>query len=156
METIIDGMTVLFDECDLPIINGHRWKLNRKKYEIQDQAYFQASIKGDTIHLHRVIMGLSRGDKLYVDHIDGNTLDCRRSNLRICTNKQNIQNRKRSKNNTSGYKGVCLDKETGKWHAYITADKKFHSLGCFMTKEEAHAAWVGAAKILHGEFARFE
>lgn len=156
MEIVIDRFVVLIDPEDYEIIVSHDWRLNRKKYEIQNQAYFQAAVKGKTIHLHREIMGCIHGDKKYVDHIDGNTLDCRKSNLRICTNAENIQNRKRNKNNTSGYKGVTFNKKEKKWLAYINANMKHYRLGSFNTKEEAHAAWIGAAKALHGEFARFE
>lgn len=156
MKVFIDGIEVEIDENCLDIAVSHVWKLNKKKFDIQGQYYFQAAVKGRTIHLHREIMGCVRGDKKYVDHISGDTLDCRKKNLRICTNAENIRNRKINRNNTSGYKGVHFSKKNKKWKATIMSDKKLYTIGSFQTPEEAYAAWCGAAKILHGNFARYK
>lgn len=89
-----------------------------------------------------------------VDHRNGVTDDNRYLNLRPATKSQNIANSKLRRDNKSGFKGVCLEPSTGKWMANINKDKKRHYLGLFSTPEEAHAAYVAAAKKLHGQFAR--
>ncbi len=90
-----------------------------------------------------------------VDHIDGDGLNCRRSNLRDATPRQNVWNSRLAKTNTSGYKGVSFDRRRGRWHAYIIAAHKQNDLGHFDSAEEAAAAVVKARAKLHGEFARF-
>src|ERR1043165_3940616 len=88
-----------------------------------------------------------------VDHIDGNGLNNRRSNLRLATYAQSSMNRGRNIKNSSGYKGVDL--KDGKWRAEIQVSRKKVYLGRFSTPEEAYAAYCEAAKKYHGEFANF-
>ena len=100
--------------------------------------------------IHRIITNAPNGFE--VDHINGNTLDNRRSNLRVCTSSENQHNRRINMNNRSGVKGVGLH-NNGKWRARIKLNNKSIFLGYFDTKEEAASA-VAAARIkLHGEFA---
>lgn len=110
--------------------------------------------------LHQVILSRILGRELKageeVDHIDGDGLNCCRSNLRLATRLQNARNMRKSRANTSGYKGVTLEKESGKWRAQITSMGKKYNLGRFLTPEEAHEAYCKAAKEYFGEFARFE
>lgn len=106
-----------------------------------------------TIYLHRYIMNAKKGD--LVDHINGDTLDNRRSNLRICSHKQNIRNAKAIRsNNTSGHRGVAMIKKSGRWLARICVDYKNIHIGCFSKKEEAIAAYKESAKKHFGEFSR--
>ena len=105
------------------------------------------TIKG----LHQVIMNAPKG--FVVDHINGDPLDNRRCNLRICTQEDNKINRCIYKNNTSGYKGVSKH-ANGKWQSEITKNGKSKYLGLFPTPELAYAAYCKAALELHGEFAR--
>lgn len=104
------------------------------------------------IAMHRVVMQRTNGDAplqdALVDHISGDTLDNRRSNLRICTKMQNQWNQKRNSANTSGFKGVT--KVGKKWRARL-GNK---NLGYFDTAEEAHAIWAESAQNTYGEFAR--
>ncbi len=104
-----------------------------------------------TIYMHREISGLQKGDKREVDHINQNTLDNRRENLRICSHVQNGWNRVPNRRNTSGYKGVVLTKVG--WKATISANKKLYVLGVFEKAQDAHKSYVEAAKKLHGKFA---
>lgn len=105
---------------------------------------------------HRVAWLLHYGSwpekGLCVDHINGDRADNRIENLRQATYKENFTNRKKPKNNTSGYKGVC--KDGSKWRASICKDRKSYTLGTFNTPEEAYDAYCRAAAKLHGEFAR--
>lgn len=106
--------------------------------------------------MHREILGLQYGDPRKGDHIDsGNTLLNIESNLRIVNSSQNAQNKRMDRNASSGFKGVYLDKRTGKYLVRIMLDHKSKHLGYTKTAEEGHALYCAGAKQLHGEFARF-
>jgi len=102
--------------------------------------------------MHRVIMDCPEGKE--VDHKDFNTLNNQRSNLRVCSTSQNCQNRRKSAVNTSGYKGVVLDKRYNKWVTRIKKDRKMIYLGSFKDKEVAALVYDNAARQIHGEFAK--
>jgi hypothetical protein len=91
-----------------------------------------------------------------LDHINGDGFDNRIGNLRLATSTQNHGNARTPKHNTSGLKGAYWDKRAGRWLAQIKHQRKQHHLGYFDTAEEAHAAYVEAARRLHGAFARIE
>ena len=103
-----------------------------------------------TIDMQRMIMNNPKG--MFVDHINGNTLDNRRSNLRLSTISENSMNRKKKSTNTSGYTGVHKVKD--KWIARISTSSGRISLGTFDTSQEAYAAYCAAAIKHYGEFAR--
>ena len=100
--------------------------------------------------MHKLLCPCEPGRE--VDHVDGNTLDNRRHNLRSVTRSQNSINKRAPKSNTSGFKGVSQVR-TGKWAAYIKKDYQKHHLGTFDTKEEAARAYNRAARQLFGEHA---
>lgn len=104
--------------------------------------------KRPIILMHTVLTGFGR-----TDHIDGDTLNNRRRNLRDSTPSQNQANRKLQKNNTTGFKGVCKISGKDKWVAYIRVKGKVINLGTFKTPEEAHEAYMKAALFYFGEFA---
>ena len=116
--------------------------------------YFRSSYRGKVARLHRVVMNAPRG--MCVDHINGDTLDNRRSNLRICTRGENNTNRGMRKTNTSGKKGVHRIKGNLKnpWRTQINAQGKRIHVGVFATLEEASAAYDQAALKYHGQFAQ--
>jgi hypothetical protein len=89
-----------------------------------------------------------------VDHIDGNGLNNKLSNLREATRSENCRNRGANCNGTSGYKGVHWHKRTKTWHARIMANGKSFFLGQFVEREKAHEAYVKASHELHGQFGR--
>lgn len=91
-----------------------------------------------------------------VDHINGDAADNRLFNLREATDCQNLQNRPKQRNNTSGFKGVTWHRGGQKWLAQIRADNSSRYLGLFDDPQKAHAAYCAAAAELHGEFARTE
>jgi len=100
--------------------------------------------------MHRMIMQPPEG--MVVDHINGNGLDNRRCNLRICTQEQNARNNAPKGNGASRFKGVFPCGK--KWGAKVTHRKKTHRLGVFADEVEAAKARDRLALKLHGEFAR--
>lgn len=88
-----------------------------------------------------------------IDHKDRNPGNNRFDNLRLATHAQNLKNQRKPKNNTSGFKGVKLDKRNGRWIARITMEYKDVHIGCFATAEEAAKAYDDAALKHFGEFA---
>jgi hypothetical protein len=110
----------------------------------------------ECIFLHRFLCGIKYRDKEIVDHINGNTLDNRKCNLRICTNAENLRNQKRSKRNKTGYKGVSFDKNRKKYKACIRVNGIGIFLGRFNNPIVAYEAYCEASKKYHGEFGRTE
>lgn len=88
----------------------------------------------------------------HVDHISGDTLDNRRENLRLVTNKENVRNSAKAANKLSRFKGVY--KMKNKFHALVICDAKRYRISPFNTEEEAALAYNKLAKLLFGEFAR--
>lgn len=100
--------------------------------------------------MHRFIMNCPKN--LQVDHINGNKLDNRRKNLRICTLKQNCRHKGFSKNNTSGYKGVYWDNTHKYWVAKLEKNRKIYAF-YFKDKLIAAKKYNELALKYHGEFA---
>ena len=88
------------------------------------------------------------------DHINGNPLDNRRSNLRWCTPAQNRENSSKWNRNTNGYKGIYYEEDRGVWRAEIRKAGRKVFLGRFHTKREAAIAYDHAALGYFGEYAR--
>ena len=147
---LTQGKVALIDDCDVEqaeykwcaLKNGHTFYVVRCEWLIKN--------KQKTISLHREI--LKPGPGLQVDHVDGNGLNNRRSNLRIATGGENSRNQRLAKNNISGYKGVRW--EANKWRARIMLNDKLKHLGYFTDPIEAAKAYDKAAVELFGEFAR--
>jgi hypothetical protein len=162
----ISGYDVMLDDEDVERVTAWKWCLSGQDGRNQGLYYFlHAALRKEPtgewvfdVHhrLHRFIMGCAPRDGKVVDHIDGNTLNCQKSNLRICTQAENKRNRKLNKNNTSGYKGVHQIKGTGLWRACIYLDRKQKVLGYYASPEEAYEAYKEAALKYHGEYARFK
>lgn len=93
------------------------------------------------IYLHREVLDLPPHDPRKGDHINGDTLDCRRSNLRVVTNAQNAQNQG-SRGGSSAYRGVTWDKSRGKWMASATLNGRRTTIGRFDSELDAHRAAV--------------
>jgi hypothetical protein len=114
--------------------------------------------KQKQIRMHRVILERMIGRDIqtgeFPDHIDGNPLNNSRDNLRLVTRAQNNQNSRMRKDNTSGCKGVNLNKTTNKWQVVIMANKKSHRLGSYDDYDEACRVANEFRERLHGEYAR--
>lgn len=144
------GFVALIDECDRDLASN-RW---HSRFGIR--CYAVQRIDKNLVLLHRLIVSRIMGRDIQkdevVDHINGDSLDNRRVNLRLVTAAQNSRNRKRNSLNTSGLKGASFDRKTGKWLATIKLDGKTIYLGKFPTVEEAHDAYVAGSIKYHGEF----
>jgi hypothetical protein len=110
-----------------------------------------------TLVLSRAVMAMELGRELepteHVDHRNHDTFDNRLDNLRVSTPAENSHNKRKSKSNTSGYKGVSLHRKTGRWLAQIVHNRKWVYLGLHPTRESAAKAYDNAAKTLHKEYA---
>jgi hypothetical protein len=98
-------------------------------------------------HLHRWIVDLN-DPNLIVDHLNGDGLDNRRENLRVCTRAENNKNMRKRNDNSSGYAGVHLETESGLYVAKIQVEGKVHFLGRFDRLDQANIAYRSAAKVL--------
>lgn len=121
---------------------------------LNDNGYIDISINTRAYRAHRLAW-LYCFDELpeeQIDHIDNDRTNNRLDNLRLATNLQNSYNKGVSKLNTTGYKGVSLDKRCNRYRAYISVEGKQKSLGYYSTAEEASQAYIDAAKKLHKDF----
>lgn len=145
------GHSILIDKEDLPLVKEYSWHVSKDSKSINNY-YARTKINGKYLALHRFIMNPE--PNMAIDHINHNGLDCRKINLRICSNTHNIKNRlKPNMNCSSIYKGVSNIKNTDKWIAYITHEGNRIYLGYFACEIEAARAYNEAAKQYFGEFA---
>lgn len=144
------GLYVIVDIRDAHLAT-HKWyaeERNRTVYARRDLPRGPAD-KRRKQYLHQAIL-----DVKFVDHRDGDGLNCRRCNLRSANASQNACNRRHHHDNTSGFKGVSWSKQKRRWRATITLGGKQRNLGLFDAPEQAARAYDAAARRLHGEFAR--
>jgi hypothetical protein len=140
------GKFALVDDGDFEYLNQFKWCFNGQ------YAARRGAIRGKSlIRMHRVVMCAPAGYE--VDHINGDKLDNRRANLRLCTRAENQRHKARNRQNTTGYKGVRIDKRDGYFSARIRFDNKELHLGRFRNAVDAARAYDAAAKKLHGDFA---
>lgn len=139
------GQVALVDDADFRKIACYSWSATSGTV-----IYAQRKNGRKNVLLHREIMAAP--DNLQVDHINGNGLDNRRANLRVCTRSQNLWNQRRRAKNTSGFKGVNKNGDT--WRARIKVNNKEIALGCYKDAIQAAKAYDYAAKKYFGEFAK--
>ena len=132
------GRNTIVDDSDYELLINYKWTStgsNGSYYAYNDDLGF----------MHRYLMNLSNGQSL-VDHKDGDSLNNQRHNLRLCTHRQNMCNRKSMKNSTSKYLGVFWEKARSKWVAQISINNKLKKLGYFKTELEAGILYNKASR----------
>lgn len=149
------GLVALIDDCDWERLRNFRW---RAKWDHRAHSFYVLrDIRGvpgvrlTTRCMHQDILCVERGT--IVDHVNHNTLDNRRANLRICTASQNMANRAKQSGTSSRFKGVTLHRKTGRWQAAIFRNGRGFYLGLHSTEEAAAMAYDVAALDKFGEFA---
>ncbi len=161
MKTVVDNLTeavslvpltqntdAIVDAEDLISLSECRWNVSSQG----KLRYARRKNKGKTVYMHREIMNIPNG--VQIDHINGNGLDNRKVNLRICNHSQNQQNRAKRGNKSSRFKGVDWHKLSKKWRARICINRKRIHIGYYNSENEAAKAYDQKAVELFGEFAR--
>ena len=142
------GQTFQIDSDDWNRVSKHKWWIDRL-----------GRPQTDICH-KRVLLGrfiTNPPDDMVVDHINGDIKDNRKSNLRICTRKQNQRNRTvLNKNSTSGYRGISWDKAREKWTAQLSLNYKHIYLGRFVDINDARRVVQEAIKKYHKEFSNLK
>lgn len=136
------GLVCTVDDEIFPIVSQWKWHAlggrNGRFYAFRIQYEGQERIR---ILMHRLILGLPPGNDPRVDHIDGDSLNNQRSNLRPVTHAQNMQNRRGARaGSVTGVRGVCIDKRTGSYIAQVRVNGKGVLRKYFKTLEEADQA----------------
>jgi hypothetical protein len=147
------GYYAIVDAADFDRINKNKWSARCSKgtnfYAIRNTKNADGS--HTTVSMHQEIMGIPNAD-----HISTDGLDNRRNNLRPATINEQMRNRKRQRNNTTGFKGVSLNSRKDRYVARIQVNLAAIHLGTFSSGAEAHEAYKTAAVHYFGDFARFD
>lgn len=141
--TTAQGLPFLIDDEDEEKVRKYNWN--------SSHGYIKTTVKNKTLVLARYLMNAPAG--FVVDHVNHDTLDNRKENLRVCTHQQNLQNASMYKNNKTGYKGVHFNQRLQKFQAYIRVNKRLIHLGLFQTAEEAYEAYRVNARATFGSLA---
>ena len=152
---LTNGMIAVVDSDDYVRVSGFSWvpvsgRRGAKTTYAVTRSRIGRGVRVSTL-MHRIIMNAPLG--ILVDHRDGDGLNNRKSNLRLATNQQNLANRGKNRNNSSGYKGVRRARSGGKWVARIKVGGIEHHLGSYVSAAMAVSAYNAAAKKYFGEFA---
>ncbi|MED3832962.1 HNH endonuclease [Peribacillus frigoritolerans] len=139
------GKFAIVDDGDFEYLSQFRW-------HVTDHGYACRKNSSKNVYMHRELMGFPKG--LQIDHINGNGLDNRRSNLRVVTAHENRKNSGIRSDNVSGYKGVSWDRKNSKWKVGITVSSKWIHLGRFESLTDAAKAYNDGAIKYNGEYAR--
>lgn len=152
---LTQGKVALVDDEDFEKLNILKWAaMKRRKHIDKFVAFRNGYINGKmrVIRMHRFILNVT-DSKIQVDHINGNPLDNRKENLRLCSNAENNMNKEIRPDNTTGYKGVYFHKRANKYLSQIWYNQKHYYLGLFESPIDAAKVYNAKAIELHGEFA---
>src|SRR5512143_1589813 len=146
---LTNGYVAKVDEDWFDRLSGIRWRaLLLRDSSAKPRVYAYNRSIG---YMHRIVCACDSG--LVCDHVNGDTLDNRKANLRPATASQNCMKSRKRAGTTSAHKGVHFEKWSGKWRARIKFNGSQQSLGRFSSETEAAAAYNTAAVVLHGKFA---
>ena len=152
----ISGYDVIIDDEDFNIISGKKYNIDNATLLRSGHCYFLRNVKVDGKYtvssLHRDIMGCKPRDGTVIDHINRNTLDCRKENMRFCTRAENSRNNKIRTDNVSGIKGVSWVKSSKRWQVVIKYNGKLIHCGTFKDIEDAKKSYENASIKYHKEF----
>lgn len=150
------GNYALVDDADFDWLMQWKWHADNGRHTLYAKTHMPPISGGakKKARMHRILLGITDRN-VFTDHIDGNGLNNQRSNIRVCTNYQNVMNKAGTISGTSKYKGVSWSKQTSKWIARIRVKGNKHDthLGTFVFEDDAALAYNEAAKIHYGEFA---
>mgnify|MGYP000851944013 FL=1 len=146
------GLVALVDEADFDMVSRFNWAARRSGRTFYATTARHCRRPSGLIYMHRMLLLPAPDEE--VDHVNGDGLDNRRCNLRLCTHAENGRNQRRPTNNTSGVKGVSWNSGRGRWEANIKTGGVSHFLGYFDSIDAAARAYDAAALAEHGEFAR--
>lgn len=147
------GKTTIVDDDSYEYLNKWKWHCTSRNYAMRTE---MINGRKHGVLMHRFIMNAEKG--VEVDHINHNTLDNRKENLRICTRNENEHNRSKTnienpRNYSSKYKGVAINKQNNYYEAKIIKDSKKIFIGYFEDEVVAANAYNEYAKKYFGEFA---
>ena len=153
---LTSGQFAIVDDADYDWLNQYRWYVNKNcsgGFYAYRKIYCKNTKKQHSMAMHREILGLKKGDPQQTDHINHNTLDNRRDNIRICTPQQNHFNRKSDSNSSSKFKGVSWYRQKEKWSVQIFVNGRLWHLGYWNIEEVAALRYDMVAIREFGEFA---
>ncbi|MEN0652412.1 MULTISPECIES: HNH endonuclease [Hyphobacterium] len=143
------GYSATIDADDAERVLSHRWYANETGYGVYAAAYIRPApdARASRVYLHRFLVGARKG--MTVDHVNRDTLDNRRANLRFATPLRQTLNRVTPTGN-AGFKGVYFDKRRGNFRASIKFEYRARHIGVFDTAEAAARAYDAEAVRLFG------
>lgn len=147
------GLFTIIDVNDLERVRGYSWQVKPLRFTNYAVAASRGRHATKRVYMHRLILGLSKGDGIEVDHINGNGLDNRRANLRRATSSENHYNRRKHRGH-GVYKGISPSGKGPKWRARIMRGRSTLELGTYADPVDAALAYDLAAIERFGEFAR--
>ena len=147
----------LFDYQDGQLVwkkrTGPRSNPNQAAGSLMPQGYLRVKFDKKSHLVHRLVYLWHTGEMpVFIDHQDQNKTNNKIENLRPATHTQNLQNRPKYRNNTSGLKGVSFHRHKSKWQASIRIAGKQKYLGIYERKEDAYLVYCEACKKHHGSF----
>lgn len=147
---LTQGYYAYVDPEDFDRVMTRCWQTRRTR--VPGKVYAATLIDGHLVFLHRFVLGLPQG--VEIDHEDGDGLNCRRSNLRPATDRQQAINRRRKRTSKAPYKGLYWIPRLQRWAVSLRINGRTKSLGTYDDAEEAARVYDAWARELYGEFAR--